>query len=155
AGYVAALPFAVVQSRVGYDCAQTPVYAALLFSFAFRANLPAVAGLLVVTYLVHPMNVFAAPCVIAVHAARSVMRDRERGGRPSWRRVLAHVAVLLAVVAALGVDTLRKPKTQLVMGAHSLGPAGRHDLGAYLVALVEALTASGTLSTGRPSPALS
>src|SRR5262249_39537743 len=41
AGFLAVLPFAIVNSRTGYDCSQTPLYASLLLCYAFRANLPA------------------------------------------------------------------------------------------------------------------
>ena len=127
AGLMAVLPFAILQSRTGYDSSQTPLYGILLAYLAFRANLLGVIGLLVVNYLVHPTNIFVTPAVVAVFAARSMSKPGFELGT-QWRSLLLKVSAVGGVALGLGLHTMMRPLTQKIMNCYQLGAHKQHDL---------------------------
>jgi hypothetical protein len=127
AGVMAVLPFAIVQSRTGYDCSQTPLYSVLLLYFAFRTNLIALIITFIIVYFVHPTNVFILPLLLMVYVVRSMEQQPEAGAK-RWPMVLMKAAALGALGLGLGLLTLRRPLTQGIFTFYRVGPLGRHEL---------------------------
>ena len=148
AALLAVLPYAITQSRTGYDGSQTVLYSVLLMYAAFRVRTVAVVVLLALSYYVHPTNLFAAPCVLAVYGVRLLGQDA--GSRPGRPGLALRMAALAGVVGVLGLLTFLKPGAQQSAALYGVGLGAPHDPILFLLRLGRLFLASGRV----PRPAV-
>jgi len=116
AGLMAALPVAILYSRIGFDSCQTPVATLLALYAAFRAHRLGLALAFAASVLVHPTNLFLLPALLAVYLVRALgdaAGDRWRCGRI----VAEAVAVPTALALCAGIWIMRRPTSQAMCGS--------------------------------------
>ena len=97
AALLAAMPVAIIFSRVSYESSHAALYGILIVYFAYRLNIIAVVLMLLMSYLVHPTNIFLLPLLLAiilVQSLKQIPEDPARGrlrllreaGRPHGSR---------------------------------------------------------------------
>jgi hypothetical protein len=128
AGLAAVLPFAILQSRTGYDCSQTPLYGIIAIYFAFQTNVVGLIALLAVNYYIHPTNLFVAPLLVSVFVVRSLQKSENGLAKMLWP-LFWKTGLLGGMALGLGLYTLWKPRIQFLTKCYSVG--GRHDFFHY------------------------
>jgi hypothetical protein len=105
---LAALPVAIVFSRIGCEFSQTPLFNLFALYYAFRADGKKTLIAYVACLIVHPTNIFLLPIVGAVFLTqvyRNTVGDPERR-----KRIFTGTACLTGLaVVVLGVMTFRRP----------------------------------------------
>lgn len=108
ATFLAALPVAIVFSRIGCEFSQTPLFDLFALYFAFRGKGKQTLAAYVVCLIVHPTNIFLLPVVLCVYLTQALIKAN--GDRRVQRTLLLRTATLsLAAVVALGIITFRRP----------------------------------------------
>jgi 4-amino-4-deoxy-L-arabinose transferase-like glycosyltransferase len=127
AALLAALPVAVIYSRVSYESSHAPLYGILILYFAHRLNMIAVVLMLASSYFIHPTTIFLLPVLLAVVWERS---RTECPGDPVTRRrrMLARMAAITGVVLAVGISIILRPRTRELSAHFDSGIWGRHDI---------------------------
>jgi 4-amino-4-deoxy-L-arabinose transferase-like glycosyltransferase len=111
---LAALPYAIHQSRVGLEMSQLPLAGLIVIGFALRGRVVAVLLALLGSILVHPTAIFLVPIaltILLVQLARTGEGDPARR-----RRVLIGSAVgSLVVAAAVSALIFNHPLAQIYL----------------------------------------
>lgn len=145
---LAALPVAIVFSRIGFDASQTPLFSLIAVYFAFRGRPGWTLLAFLACLLIHPTNVFLAPVLLAVLAVRALERT---AGNPRARlRSLGLLAIVPTLgVLAFGLFTLRKRMVQATYATPFEGldwPRFGTRLGRLFFALGQFPTGDSTLA---------
>ena len=94
------LPIAILYSRIGYDCSQTPLFSLLALACAFRGRGGRMLLAFALCLVAHPSNVFLMPTLLLVYLAGEAQaawpaRDRRR----AMRALAAGSGLVLLVLA--------------------------------------------------------
>ena len=95
AAILAALPIAILFSRLGYDCSMTPLFSVLALYWASQAQGARMALGFALCLVAHPSNVFLLPALLAAYLPRAW------AVRPATRRIVATAATMTLMAAGL------------------------------------------------------
>jgi len=132
AALLAVLPIAILYSRIGYDCSQTPLFSLLALYCALQGRRVGLILAFALCLVAHPSNVFLLPALLAAYLVREA-RERRAGA--------VIVASVLIGMAAAVVLYQRKM-------AGDFYAIRSYDAGRYLRFFGRHLLA-GDLDTGR------
>jgi hypothetical protein len=109
---LAALPYAIHQSRVGLEMSQLPLAGIVVMGFALRGRSLGVLLALLASMLVHPTAVFLVPIALPILLVQLACSG---AGDPARRRRVLIVSAIgsLAVAAALSALIFNHPMAQL------------------------------------------
>ena len=130
AALLAALPVAIIYSRVSYESSHGPLYGILILYFAHRLKTIVVMIMLALSYFIHPTNIFLLPVVLALVWARSREESPEDPAR-GRRRMWARMAAITGVVLAVGLPTMLRSTTEYMSAYYDTGIRGKHDFFAF------------------------
>ena len=140
AALLAVLPIAILYSRIGYDCSQTPLFSLLALTCAFRLRRAGLILAFALCLVAHPSNVFLLPTLLAVYLVREAQGWADSGDSRRPARVLLVASALAGMV---GAAVLYQRKM-----ARDFYAIRSYDLGRYLKFFGRHLLA-GDLDTGR------
>ena len=132
AALLAVLPIAILYSRIGYDCSQTPLFSLLALYCAFRGRRVGLILAFALCLVAHPSNVFLLPALLAVYLVREAPERRARA--------VVVAAVLTGMVAAVVLYQKKMARDFYAIRSYDLARFLKY-FGRHLLA--------GDLNTGR------
>ncbi len=136
-GVLAALPIAIIYSRIGWESSLTPLIGLLAIVCAYQGRVVGLSLAILYGYFTQPTTILIAPIVLPLLARHALRPDAE--GKRAWRWGVVKVGAVLSLFLGLALEGRRNADHPAIVHLREHLELGHRDWPRFLTGLKELL----------------